>query len=167
MGKTLVLGLGNDLLGDDAVGMMVVGELRRRLPQRDDLVFQEASVAGLALLDLVCGYENLIVIDSIKTQGGKPGQIYRLTEESLLGKNHRWSAHGLGFRTVMELGRRCACQVPENVVIYAIEAEDAHCWGGGCTPGVREAIPIVVRRIMKDELSTCVQPSVCQRGEDL
>jgi hydrogenase maturation protease len=156
----MILGLGNDLLGDDAVGMRVVRELRRRLSQRDDLVFQEASVAGLALLDLVCGYQNLIVIDSIKTERGKPGQIYRLAEDSLPGNTAKWSAHGLGLRTVLELGRRCGVSVPEKVVIYAVEVEDLQTWHQGCTHRVQRAIPVVSRRILREELSDNACPSM-------
>jgi hydrogenase maturation protease len=152
--KTLVLGLGNELRGDDAVGMRVVRKLRRSLPGREDVAFQEASVAGLAILDLVCGYQNLIVVDAIETEGGEPGQIYRLSEESLPGKAPRWSLHGLGLSTVLELGRRCGCHVPENIVIYAIEVENTEIWRRGCTHRVQRAIPLAVQLILREEMAT-------------
>ena len=159
--KTLILGLGNELRGDDAVGMRVVRRLRRSLPDRDDLAFQEASVAGLAILDVVCGYQNLIVVDAIETEGGEPGQIYRLSEDALPGKTSGWSLHGLGLSTVLELGRRCGCRVPENVVIYAVEVENTETWRRGCTHRVQRAIPIVVQRILQEEISTAdMDPSV-------
>ena len=150
--KILVLGLGNDLLSDDALGIRVVRELKRRLSGRDDLEFREASVAGLALLDWVCGYQNLIVVDAIKTQGGKPGDIYRLSEDSLPGNTSQFCAHGLGLRTVLELGRKCGACIPEKVVIYAVEVENVHTWRRGFTHRVQRAIPIVTEMILREEL---------------
>ena len=99
VGKTLILGLGNELLSDDAVGIKVVRELRRRLPHKDDLDVHETSAAGLAILDLVCGYQNLIVVDAIRTNGGEPGQVYRFCEDSFSRETHLWSAHGIGLFT--------------------------------------------------------------------
>ena len=158
--KTLVLGLGKDLRSDDAVGMKVVRELRRHLPDRDDLAFQEASVAGLAILDLVCGYQNLIVVDAIETKGGHPGQIYRLSMNEFPGNTSQWSAHGMGLSTVLELGRKCGFPVPEHVVIYAMEVEDTQTWHRACTPRVQRAIPILTQQILREELSADISPSV-------
>jgi len=152
--KTLVLGLGNELRGDDAVGLRVVRKLRRSLPHRDDVAFQEASVAGLGILDLVCGYQNLIVVDAIETEGGGPGQIYRLDEESFPRKAPSWSLHGLCLSTVLELGRRCGCPVPEKVGIYAIEVENIETWHQGCTQRVQQAIPLAAQLILRKEIST-------------
>ncbi|MCK4272201.1 hydrogenase maturation protease [bacterium] len=152
MNKTLVLGLGNELLSDDAVGIHVVRELRRRFSDRGDLVFQEASVAGLAILDLVCGYQKLVVIDAIETEEGKPGQIYRLSQDTFKEDVPFWSAHGIGISTALDLGRRCGCQVPQDVIFYAVEVTDVRTWHRGCTPAVVKAIPAVVQRILKEEL---------------
>jgi hydrogenase maturation protease len=150
--KTLILGLGNELLGDDGVGIMVVQELRRCLCGRNDLDFVEASVAGLALLDLLRGYRNVVVVDAIQTGGARPGQIYRLSEEDFCATESPWSQHQMGLRTVLEMGRRCGCSLPGRVVVYAVEVADAQSWRRGCTREVREVIPEVVQQIVEQEL---------------
>jgi Ni,Fe-hydrogenase maturation factor len=43
--QLLILGLGNEYLGDDAVGILAVRELIRTLPARNGLVFQEVIPA--------------------------------------------------------------------------------------------------------------------------
>jgi hydrogenase maturation protease len=151
-GKTLILGLGNELRGDDAVGILAVEELRRRLGPRDDLVFESASVGGLALLDLVRGYRGLIVIDAIQNEQGAPGSIRRLSLEDLPETGSVWSAHGMGLRTVLETGRTCGCRIPEQVTLYAVEVADASRWHRGCSEEVRRAAGTLVERIMIAEL---------------
>jgi len=79
--KTLILGLGNPILSDDGVGVGVAGELEGRLDQQEVTVV-ETSMAGLSLLDLLIGYDRVIIIDAIQTVGGKAGQIYRLDPRS-------------------------------------------------------------------------------------
>ena len=53
--KTLVLGLGNDLLTDDAIGILAVREVRRRVAHLAQVEVCETMEMGLALLDFIAG----------------------------------------------------------------------------------------------------------------
>ena len=63
----MVLGLGNPILSDDGVGIYVVRAVAAQC-QLDDVTFTEASVGGLRLLDVIAGYERVIVVDAIQTR---------------------------------------------------------------------------------------------------
>ena len=76
--KTLVLGLGNPILGDDSVGFHVIQGLKDKFSHPGLITLMESSASGLGLLDLITGYDKVIIIDAIQTQGGKAGQIHRL-----------------------------------------------------------------------------------------
>ncbi len=56
--KTLVLGLGNPLLGDDAVGLRVAASLRGRLPP--DVELDEDYCGGLRLMERLAGYDRAV-----------------------------------------------------------------------------------------------------------
>ena len=80
MTRTLLLGMGNPVLRDDAVGVRLAAQIGARLGSRPELdVIEECSVGGLNLLDVVEGYDRLIVLDSIKA-GGPPGHWYPFDE---------------------------------------------------------------------------------------
>ncbi|MBS3784838.1 MAG: hydrogenase maturation protease, partial [Anaerolineae bacterium] len=64
--KTLVLGMGNTILCDDGVGIYVVREVADRF-QQEQVDFSEASVGGLRILDVIGGYERVIMVDAIQT----------------------------------------------------------------------------------------------------
>ena len=68
--KTLVVGLGNPILTDDGVGIYVARAAAERC-QRDNVTFAEASVGGMRLLDVLKGYERVIMVDAIQTRDGK------------------------------------------------------------------------------------------------
>ena len=63
--RILVLGLGNDILGDEAVGLLAARRLRALLPESVDVV--ESGGGGLDLLDVLEGYDRAILLDSILT----------------------------------------------------------------------------------------------------
>ena len=148
--KILVLGLGNPILTDDGVGIYVVRELQKQsLPE--GVVVEESSLSGFLLLDSLVGYEKAIIIDSIKTTGGKVGEIYRLSPEVLQESVHFTTIHQLNLATILKFGASMGFIMPQELVIYAIEVEDSQTFSEECTPLVQKAIPRAVRMV-EDEL---------------
>jgi len=147
--KTLVLGLGNPILSDDGVGIRVAAELEGRLDPQEVTVM-ETSMAGLSLLDLLAGYDKAVVIDAIQTVGGKAGQVYRLDPEVFDATRHAASAHDVNFATALELGKKLGLALPQEIIIFAIEAADVTTFGEECTPEVRRAIPVCVKMVVRE-----------------
>jgi len=71
--RTLVLGLGNELAGDDAVGVLAARAVREDLADAADVV--ESSASGMALIEVLAGYERAVVVDAIMTGKSAPGTI--------------------------------------------------------------------------------------------
>ena len=65
----LLVGLGNPIMGDDAVGIHVVRMLKDRNRGRADLEFKELSLGGLGLVEEILGYERVFIIDSVASTG--------------------------------------------------------------------------------------------------
>ncbi len=149
--RTLVLGLGNPICADDGVGIRVAEAVKVRV-HRPDVEVAETSAAGLGLLDLMSGYQRMIIIDAIQTRNGKPGNIYRLGLEDLPAPLHCSTIHDVDLTTALELGRRLNMTVPREVVIYAVEVSDVTTFREGCTPEVERAIPqasdMVIRELL-------------------
>ena len=146
--KTLILGLGNPILTDDAVGIRIAEELKQEIP---DLEVIGVSEAGIALLEHVVGYDKLVIIDSISTKRGKAGELYKLGLEDLKPAADFSSFHGVGIATAFKLGERLGYKMPEQVSIYAVEVKDNTTFGEKFTPEVAQNIPFIVRQIIKEE----------------
>jgi len=147
--KTLILGLGNSLLCDDGVGIYVAAELKNRV-NRPDITVIETGVAGLSLLDLLVGYDKAIIIDAIQTVGGKAGQIYRLDPKAFDTALHTASAHGIDFTTALEFGKKLSLPLPQQIIIFAIEASDVHTFKEECTPEVKQAVPVCIEMVLRE-----------------
>ena len=123
---TLLVGMGNPILRDDAVGVRLAREVSARLGASPGLdVLEECSVGGLGLLDVVAGHDRLIVLDSIKA-GGRPGHWYQFDGTSLRETMNLRNVHDTNLATALELGRRLGMRVPAEraVHVFAVEVLD-------------------------------------------
>jgi len=145
--KTLVLGLGNDLLTDDAIGLRVVREVAHRLAGDSRVDVRETTEMGLALLDFIVGYERVILVDSIQTGRCPPGTIHELDATRLKQLTGR-TPHFLGIGETLALGRQLGLAMPTEVRILAVEVADPFTLGTELTPTLRRIMPRVVRRVL-------------------
>jgi len=149
--KTLLLGMGNPILTDDAVGVLVVRELRRNLEGAPDLtIVEECSAGGLNILDVIAGYDRLIVVDSIRTGLAAPGSWRRFDGAALADTLHLSSVHDVNFATALALGRQNGMRLPpdDEIHIFAIEVQDNATFGESLTPAVEAALPDATATIL-------------------
>lgn len=149
--KTLVLGLGNPLLRDDAVGLHVARRLQALLDGRPDVDVDEDYRGGLRLMERMIGFDKAIIVDAI-CSGASPGTLHRLAPDGV-PTQHSASAHDANLRTALDLGRRAGARLPadEDIALIGIEASDVLSFDESLTPDVEAAIPGAVRLVL-DEL---------------
>ncbi|MBZ5581937.1 MAG: hydrogenase maturation protease [Acidobacteriia bacterium] len=134
-----VLGLGNELLADDAFGILAARAVRRRFGRAAEVVC--SSAAGFHLIDHVLNIKRLLVIDTVAVANAIPGTIHVFR-----GADPRPATlpHFVGLFDVLDLARRLGLPVPDEVLIVGVEAADCTTVGGAMHPEVRAAIPKAV-----------------------
>ena len=147
--KTLIVGLGNPILCDDGVGIQAASIIAARncFP---DVTVTETTRAGLDFIDLITGFDRVILIDAIVTDRGKPGDIYRLKLEDLQPTLHSAAPHDIDLSSAVMLGKKLGGAMPEEIVIYGIEVQDIYTFSETCTPEVSAAIPECVDRVFAE-----------------
>lgn len=138
--KTIIIGLGNPLLGDDGVGIKVVEEMRRRIK---NVTMVEGSIAEFEVVELMEGYERAIIIDGVKTKERKVGEFWELKLEELK-KYKKWfhrSSHGMDLWTAVELGKKLGYNLPKKINIYVMEVKDNSTFKEGLTHEVKKSLP--------------------------
>lgn len=145
--KTLVLGIGNPILTDDAVGLRIAKLVKERLgPCRADVM--GVSVSGLELLDRMVGYDRVIIVDAIQTSGGRAGQVYRFELDDLKLASDVSHMHGINLKAAFQLGALLKLDVPKVVTVFAVEAADVTSFSDVCTPEVERVIPDVAAMVL-------------------
>jgi hydrogenase maturation protease len=158
--KTLIIGLGNPILGDDGVGWVVAEKVQQALadhpssindPQSVEVDF--ASLGGLSLMERLAGSKRVILIDSIFTGQKQVGTVSQFTLRDLpdLTGGHSGSAHDTSLRNALNVGRSMSIDLPEdeNVLIVAIEAENVYDFSQELSPAVADAVPIAMNAVME------------------
>jgi hydrogenase maturation protease len=138
-----ILGLGNDLLADDRLGLVAASELGRRLGDRVETVCSPTS--GFDLLDDLIGSTRLLVLDSWATGTAPPGAVFEVGEDDMAG-TQGGSPHYVGLFEALRLGRALGLAVPSEVVILAVEPEDVLTVGGPMSAAVTGSIEALLDR---------------------
>jgi hydrogenase maturation protease len=158
--RTLLLGMGNPFLSDDAVGVRLATDFKAATgPGRDLDYVEECSVGGLNLLELICGYDRAVVLDSLETSPAVPGAWHRFTAEALRDTVHLTNIHDTNLGTALAFGRRIGLSLPAdvNIHIFAVEVQEARTFAERMTPALERAYPRLKTDIFK-ALRELLQP---------
>lgn len=151
--KTLILGIGNSILSDDATGIIVARKIYDELVNSkgfEDIEFAETAYAGWRLVDLIAGHKKIIIIDAIQGGGGSAGDCYKI-EQSKSNSLHLHFSHGMDLFTALEFARKSGIDIPDNISIYAVEVNNPYEFGETISPAVNEKIPVIVHEIIRQE----------------
>jgi len=140
----LILGLGNDLLGDDGIGLLAAQALEHS--GGGSVTVTGSALSGLYLLDLIEGYDDLIVVDSVL--GDHPGRVRRLSLEAF-GPGVAPSAHYAGLADALAGARHAGMRVPSRVVVVGVEIGEGQTLGSAVSPQVLRGLPEVVRHVRR------------------
>ena len=151
-----VLCLGNELLGDDALGCVVADRLRPFASEDVDIFCTPES--GLHLLDCVLGVRRLVVVDTVQTGNAPPGTIYQF-RDSELASVPGGSPHYVGLCEALALARELGLPAAEEVIILAVEAGDCLTIGAEMSPQARSAMPALLSMI-RDMMAAAARAQV-------
>ena len=150
--KTLVVGLGNPILGDDGVGWKIAEEVKKHLTSPPvspsgsarlgevDLDF--LSIGGISLMEHLIGYERAILIDAMTSEQETGSVIVsRLDEMPDYSAFHMTSAHDTSLQNALKLGKSMGAKLPEDVTIVGIATNQIYRFSEELSPPVAKAVP--------------------------
>ena len=142
--RCLLLALGNDILKDDGVGTVAAGLLRSEFKATVDIV--EAPGTGLALLELLAGYDRALLLDTIFTGSTPPGTVLEFCREDFQ-KAAAPAALYVGLPEILRQAENLGLEFPRELRILALEVENPFESHGEMSPATREALTGYVDRV--------------------
>ena len=118
---TLVLGVGNPLMGDDGFGIHVVRRLVSE-PLPDRVRLEDGATGGVDLLDRLVGFDRVILIDLVRgvPSTSAPGgvAVFALSDGvEILNSEPGVSLHGCSLGGLIRLAEVLGIELPEIVVV--------------------------------------------------
>lgn len=145
--KTVIIGVGNLIMGDEGIGIHVVKELQAENKFSQDVEIIDGGTSSFELQLFIEKSEKIIIIDAIKGKK-KPGTIYKLSPEKLKRNSSSvTSLHQLNFLHVLELSKMRGYN--PKVIIYGIEPEKVEL-SLELSDNIKSMLPKVVKLINEE-----------------
>ena len=144
--RILVLGVGNEILTDDGIGPRLVDEMKSFLGS-DYYDFEKINLGGLEVLEFIKDYREVIIFDAIKTKDGRPGEVYLLTPDDFTETCHLSNFHDVSFLTALKLGEKLDMQLPEIIIIIAVEIVEDTVFGSSLSPRLVEKYNGIIKEV--------------------
>jgi len=148
--RTLVLGMGNPILSDDSVGVVVAREVQKHLAATDIVDIAELYAGGIRLIDALRDYDRALIVDAIVTGRKKHGTIQRFDIKDFAHSRTTLCVHDMDLSTAYQLGVLTGVKMPEKVTIWGIEVKDVENFSEELTPDVGRAVPQVVKEVLEE-----------------
>ncbi|MEP0813832.1 MAG: hydrogenase maturation protease [bacterium] len=144
MARTIIVGLGNDILSDDAAGIHVARRLAPLLKETRGVAVVEATVGGIRLIELLSGFDHAVIVDAIVRENEAPGTILRFTMCDFSPTTRTGALHDIDLPTALEMAMRIGMSIPHEIELIAIVASDVLTVSEEMCPEVEAAVNKVV-----------------------
>jgi len=164
--KTLIVGLGNPILGDDGVGWRVAEEVRKQLSSpsppsplpvgegcrrrgEGDIDVDFLSLGGISLMEHLIGYERAILIDAFSLDAPDGSiSVLKLNQLPNYSAFHVTSAHDTSLQNALELGKSMGAQLPDDITVVGIATKHIDEFGEELSPPVARVVPCVTNIVL-------------------
>lgn len=145
--RSIVIGVGNPLLGDDGVGIRVARELSRRFDNHHGVAVTELYAGGLRLMEAMVGFDRALVVDAMVTGACPPGTVRCFAPEELGATRNLRCAHDTSLPAALAMGRMLGLSLPEEIRVWGVEAACCEEFGEALTPSVARAVPGLIEEL--------------------
>jgi len=148
--KTIVLGIGNLILGDDGVGVHVANEVKKHI-HSPNITVDEAITGGMNLLDLLLGYDKAVIIDAVKSEDSEQGEVKRI-KLSDFTTMHSCNPHDVSLIEAIEMANKLGeDRIPEEIIVIGIMMKEIPCeFGEELSEKIAAAVPRAVEMTLKE-----------------
>ena len=148
MNKTIIIGVGSILRGDDGLGIRVIDELEKE-PLPSNITLHSGDISGIDLLKYFPDFERVIIVDTADMKES-PGtvRVFGSAEIKKNGFQKTVSTHGMALLETLMLAEKLDIQ--SKITVIGVQPGNTSP-GVGLTGIIENRIPSIVS-IVKDIL---------------
>ena len=148
MSTTLILGIGNNLLTDEGVGIHVVNYLVQHHADEPQTTYLDGGTLSFTLAGPIAEHDNLIVVDAARL--GKPPGTVRVLQGDAMDRyltGNRESVHEVGLMDLLDIARLSETY-PKQRALIGIQPESLD-WGESPSPSVQDAVQTAAEAVLQ------------------
>ena len=146
--KTLILGIGNDILTDDGIGSRLVNDLIKSI-SNPEVYYNIACCGGLEIVEYIKDYERVVFIDAIRTHNGRPGDVYYFIPSDFRETSHLSNLHDVSFLSALKLGHALNLGLSNDLHIIAVEIIEDMEFSEDFSPQIKQRYPEIREKVIE------------------
>ncbi|MDD2364985.1 MAG: HyaD/HybD family hydrogenase maturation endopeptidase [Desulfuromonadaceae bacterium] len=155
--SVLILGVGNLVMTDDAVGVIVVQKMVKRYRFPDNVEVMDGGTLGLDLLHKLENISKLIMIDAVET-GKEAGNCVRLAGDELpIALLTKVSPHQMGLKDLLAVSELMG-HSPKEMVLFGVQPASVE-MGVGLTEKVEAQVETLISSVLYELSSSGIDVS--------
>ena len=151
--KTAIMGFGNPVRSDDAVGIYVIEQLRGKLSESEDISIFDMGTAAFEVLFGLKGHGRIILVDAVLNSGEPVGTLFKLPAEEVMKApedDPMVFLHGMKWNQALSYAKKILLnEYPDDIQVYLIAIENTKL-EVDISDKVKEAGNKVVLHILED-----------------
>ena len=153
MNRTAVLGFGNPVRSDDAVGCYVIEKLKGAGLDTSEVSLIDMGTSSFEVLFELQGHDRLILVDGTINSGEKPGTLYKLPAQEVMASiqdDPMVFLHSLKWDQALSYAKKILRdEFPEDIQVYLVAIDNIKL-EVGMSEEVKSAGMEVYQHIMDD-----------------
>lgn len=145
--RTLVMGVGNPLMGDEGVGPRIVEFLLSHFEIPEGLQIVDAGTMGFTILNLFGEADRVLVVDAVDGTEHPPGTVLLLTPEDMAPNQVLHSLHDTRLTDVLDAAR--LVNIEPEVTCIGVQVEQIVQWELELSPVVEAAVPAACEAVVE------------------
>ena len=128
MKKTAIMGFGNPVRSDDAVGIYVIDKLKKATQGRDDVTIFDMGTSAFEVLFRLKGHDKILIVDAVVNTGEPPGTLYKVPAEEVLRtpeEDPMVFLHSLKWDQALSYAKKILQhEYPNDIVVYLVAVDN-------------------------------------------
>jgi len=128
MMKTAIMGFGNPVRSDDAIGIYVIEELRKRLANSTLVNIFDMGTSAFEVLFGLKGHDKIILIDAVINTNEPVGTLFKVPAEEVLRApqdDPMVFLHGMKWDQALSYAKKIlGDEYPEDISVYLIAIDN-------------------------------------------
>jgi hydrogenase maturation protease len=147
MNNTLIIGIGNLIRGDDAIGILLARELVKEPRAGCTIIEMESS--GFEVLDMMGGYDRVIIIDAMRTDDESSiGEVVVYDYANYPSSVTILPSHGMDFTGLIKAWQKAhPAGFPEHIHFILVKVIDVDEFKEGLSQRVTKQFDEILDRV--------------------
>jgi hydrogenase maturation protease len=151
--KTAIMGFGNPVRSDDAIGIYVIEQIREKLPESEDISIFDMGTAAFEVLFGLKGHDKIILVDGVLNSNEPIGTLFKVPAEEVMRApqdDPMVFLHGMKWDQALSYTKKILQdEYPEDIQVYLVAIENTKL-EVDLSDVVQEAGDKVVQHILED-----------------